>query len=520
MRETSRGKRIYTLLLSMLISVALSLFIVPFAQAANSTESQDTSSHSTVSYDSESPDFNNESENTDSSSLDLGAHLGSIVYKTGMPSGVTSTTIEYYERHQPGSAQGSPCAAGDKAVESEWCKTHTFMGWTSHEGSQVVEVSAGQKFDAIPYNTTFYAVWDSATTDTTNTNKTYVMQYNGNGDDDNSEYVAYWITLDDAPDYVMTLDSGEKLHREGYTFQGWNTEPDGSGTAMAAGSSRILDGSYRLYAQWTKNVDETTDPADPDTTKTDPADPDTTKTDPTNPTDPDTTKTDGSSDEHGETGTTTDTGTDTGTTDTHEHSGGASTSKPSEPTKPATVPATPATPATPVETVIQPSPAQTVRGVSPVQQVSKARQTPVAVQGTQKTKDAQATTVILAPSAVTRDENREPASSGSTTSKKSTETQGKIHSIPSGDAFSKKSPRDKDLYSKMHVEQGSAPAPVEAQVSDSAKKAGTLAVVASVLFVGVAVSVFPIGSAVGTAGAAAGGAKLSMLSKFLHFLRH
>lgn len=42
--------------------------------------------------------------------------------------------------------------------------------------------------------------------------------------------------------------------REGYTFAGWNTEADGTGTKFSAGdSARVDNGSNDLYAQWTIN---------------------------------------------------------------------------------------------------------------------------------------------------------------------------------------------------------------------------------------------------------------------------
>ena len=43
------------------------------------------------------------------------------------------------------------------------------------------------------------------------------------------------------------------MSREGYTFTGWNTKPDGSGTKYAAGSTYTnITGSVILYAQWQK----------------------------------------------------------------------------------------------------------------------------------------------------------------------------------------------------------------------------------------------------------------------------
>ena len=43
--------------------------------------------------------------------------------------------------------------------------------------------------------------------------------------------------------------------RTGYTFVEWNTEPDGSGTGYAAGSSYTPVESHTLYAQWKTNTD-------------------------------------------------------------------------------------------------------------------------------------------------------------------------------------------------------------------------------------------------------------------------
>ena len=40
--------------------------------------------------------------------------------------------------------------------------------------------------------------------------------------------------------------------RSGYTFTGWNTEADGSGTAYTSNSSILLNDNVDLYAQWTK----------------------------------------------------------------------------------------------------------------------------------------------------------------------------------------------------------------------------------------------------------------------------
>ena len=41
--------------------------------------------------------------------------------------------------------------------------------------------------------------------------------------------------------------------RDGYSFEGWNTAADGSGTSYAAGDKVELTAPVTLYAQWKKN---------------------------------------------------------------------------------------------------------------------------------------------------------------------------------------------------------------------------------------------------------------------------
>ncbi|MDR0503883.1 MAG: SUMF1/EgtB/PvdO family nonheme iron enzyme [Treponema sp.] len=48
----------------------------------------------------------------------------------------------------------------------------------------------------------------------------------------------------------ITLPGQESLEREGYVFDGWNTNADGSGTTYAAGASYTVTGNVTLYAKW------------------------------------------------------------------------------------------------------------------------------------------------------------------------------------------------------------------------------------------------------------------------------
>jgi uncharacterized repeat protein (TIGR02543 family)/LPXTG-motif cell wall-anchored protein len=66
----------------------------------------------------------------------------------------------------------------------------------------------------------------------------------------------------------VTVSSTEPT-REGYTFEGWNTEPDGSGTTYTAEDilTLPLTGVTRLYAMWKPVTDsaQTAVPGTPDT---------------------------------------------------------------------------------------------------------------------------------------------------------------------------------------------------------------------------------------------------------------
>jgi uncharacterized repeat protein (TIGR02543 family) len=50
------------------------------------------------------------------------------------------------------------------------------------------------------------------------------------------------------------LPSGAGISNPGYTFVGWNTAPDGSGTEYAAGATYTFSGSQTLYAQWSPDT--------------------------------------------------------------------------------------------------------------------------------------------------------------------------------------------------------------------------------------------------------------------------
>jgi uncharacterized repeat protein (TIGR02543 family) len=52
----------------------------------------------------------------------------------------------------------------------------------------------------------------------------------------------------------VTLPSGTALSRTGYSFAGWNTMANGSGSSYQAGATIAMPTSETLYAQWTRGV--------------------------------------------------------------------------------------------------------------------------------------------------------------------------------------------------------------------------------------------------------------------------
>ena len=72
---------------------------------------------------------------------------------------------------------------------------------------------------------------------------TYAVTYNANG--------GSGTTASQTKTYGQAFTTrANGFSRTGYTFQGWNTKADGSGTAYAAGGIYTANAAATLYAQW------------------------------------------------------------------------------------------------------------------------------------------------------------------------------------------------------------------------------------------------------------------------------
>ncbi|WP_238919050.1 InlB B-repeat-containing protein, partial [Clostridium sp. YIM B02555] len=120
---------------------------------------------------------------------------------------------------------------------------YTFAGWNTAANGSGTDYAAGSGTFSIVANTTLYAKWTAVPT-------TYTVTYDGNGNTggtvptDSASYTS-------GQTVTAAANSGS-LVKTGYTFAGWNTLANGSGTDYAAGSGTFsIAANTTLYAKWT-----------------------------------------------------------------------------------------------------------------------------------------------------------------------------------------------------------------------------------------------------------------------------
>jgi uncharacterized repeat protein (TIGR02543 family) len=118
---------------------------------------------------------------------------------------------------------------------------YTFAGWNTAANGTGTAYAAGATFSMGNSNVTLYAQWTALST--------YAVTYAGNGNtsgaapSDSGRYTAGAT--------VTVLSNSGSLVNTGYSFTGWNTVANGTGTAYAAGATFSMGNStVTLYAQW------------------------------------------------------------------------------------------------------------------------------------------------------------------------------------------------------------------------------------------------------------------------------
>jgi len=121
----------------------------------------------------------------------------------------------------------------------------TFSGWNTAANGSGTSYSQGNTF-SINDNITLYAQW---------TVVTYTVTYNGNTNtggnvptDGSSPYVAGSTVT------VLGNSGSPVLEKSGFTFSGWNTAANGTGTSYSQGNTFTINSNTILYAKWTSNT--------------------------------------------------------------------------------------------------------------------------------------------------------------------------------------------------------------------------------------------------------------------------
>ena len=122
---------------------------------------------------------------------------------------------------------------------------YTFAGWNMAADGTGTDYAADATF-TITADTTLYAKW------TANAATTYSVTYDANGATGGT--VPTDSTSYDANASVTVLGNTGNLVKTDYTFAGWNTKADGTGTDYAAGDTFTITADTTLYAKWTANT--------------------------------------------------------------------------------------------------------------------------------------------------------------------------------------------------------------------------------------------------------------------------
>jgi uncharacterized repeat protein (TIGR02543 family) len=117
----------------------------------------------------------------------------------------------------------------------------SFTGWNTAANGSGTSYVGSNSFNIGAANVTLYAQWSAL--------PTYTVTYNGNGSTGGAVPVDSTHYLQGRT--VTVLGNTGNLVQTGYTFSGWNTAANGSGTSYVGGNTFTMGASnVTLYAQW------------------------------------------------------------------------------------------------------------------------------------------------------------------------------------------------------------------------------------------------------------------------------
>lgn len=114
---------------------------------------------------------------------------------------------------------------------------YTFTGWNTAANGTGTHYNVSATYN-LTANVTLYAEWTAVAA-------SFTITYDGNGKDAGTSPA----NTTGNGSVTLATNSGD-LERSGYTFKGWNTAADGSGTHYNVNGSYNLVASVTLYAEW------------------------------------------------------------------------------------------------------------------------------------------------------------------------------------------------------------------------------------------------------------------------------
>lgn len=160
----------------------------------------------------------------------------------------TPYTVTYDgNTHTGGAAPGATTATGSQTVltnSGTLAKSgYTFAGWNTSPNGTGATYAPGSSIIPVS-NVTLYALWVQGSG--------YTLSYNPNSASSGSAPADT-----NGVGSVNTAPSAGTLSKPGYTFTGWNTAADGSGTSYQPGDALNLTSNITLYAMWTPALAQT-----------------------------------------------------------------------------------------------------------------------------------------------------------------------------------------------------------------------------------------------------------------------
>ena len=122
---------------------------------------------------------------------------------------------------------------------------YSFLSWNTAADGSGTNYNPGDTF-TITNHTTLYAKWLAV--------GSYTLTYSGNGNTSGT------VPTDGGSPYnggstVTVLGNPGSLARNSFTFNGWNTAADGSGTSYSQNDTFTIGANTTLYARWTPGPD-------------------------------------------------------------------------------------------------------------------------------------------------------------------------------------------------------------------------------------------------------------------------